>query len=68
MSSFQTILVEKEATTGFASASGGGLTVALNTEITPELVQDAQGLATAAKLRCKCVLSSGISVTMSPAQ
>ncbi|QTH46080.1 isoleucine--tRNA ligase [Cohnella sp. LGH] len=34
------ILVEKEAKTGFASASGGGLTVALNTEITPELVQE----------------------------
>jgi isoleucyl-tRNA synthetase len=34
------ILVEKEAKTGFASASGGGLTVALNTEITPELEQE----------------------------
>jgi len=34
------MLVEKEAKTGFASASAGGLTVALNTEITPELVQE----------------------------
>jgi isoleucyl-tRNA synthetase len=34
------ILVEKEAKTGFASASGGGLTVALNTDITPELEQE----------------------------
>lgn len=34
------ILVEKEAKTGFASASGGGLTVALNTEITPQLEQE----------------------------
>ncbi|WP_372630775.1 isoleucine--tRNA ligase [Cohnella sp.] len=34
------ILVEKEAKTGFASASGGGLTVALNTEITSELEQE----------------------------
>lgn len=34
------ILVEKEAKTGFASASGSGLTVALNTEITPELEQE----------------------------
>jgi isoleucyl-tRNA synthetase len=34
------ILVEKEAKTGFASASGNGLTVALNTEITPELEQE----------------------------
>lgn len=34
------ILVEKEAKAGFASASGGGLTVALNTDITPELEQE----------------------------
>ncbi|MFC5403077.1 isoleucine--tRNA ligase [Cohnella soli] len=34
------ILVEKEAKTGFASASAGGLTVALNTEITRELEQE----------------------------
>ncbi|MFC5467182.1 isoleucine--tRNA ligase [Cohnella suwonensis] len=34
------ILVEKEAKTGYASASGGGLTVALNTEITRELEQE----------------------------
>jgi isoleucyl-tRNA synthetase len=34
------LLVEKEAKSGFASASGGGLTVALNTEITPELEQE----------------------------
>jgi isoleucyl-tRNA synthetase len=34
------LLVEKEAKTGFASASGGGVTVALNTEITPELEQE----------------------------
>jgi isoleucyl-tRNA synthetase len=34
------LLVEKEAKSGFASASGGGITVALNTEITPELEQE----------------------------
>lgn len=34
------LLVEKQAKPGFASASGYGLTVALNTEITPELVQE----------------------------
>jgi isoleucyl-tRNA synthetase len=34
------LLVDKEAKTGFASASGGGVTVALNTEITPELEQE----------------------------
>ncbi|MFC5703575.1 isoleucine--tRNA ligase [Cohnella faecalis] len=34
------LLIEKEAKSGFASASGGGLTVALNTEITPELEQE----------------------------
>jgi len=34
------LLVEKEAKAGFASASGGGVTVALNTEITPELEQE----------------------------
>ncbi|MFD0671995.1 isoleucine--tRNA ligase [Cohnella sp. GCM10027633] len=34
------LLVEKEAKPGFASASGGGVTVALNTEITPELEQE----------------------------
>lgn len=34
------LLVEKEAKSGFASASGGGVTVALNTEITPELEQE----------------------------
>ncbi len=34
------LLVEKRAKTGFASASEGGLTVALNTEITPELAQE----------------------------
>ncbi|WEK52966.1 MAG: isoleucine--tRNA ligase [Candidatus Cohnella colombiensis] len=34
------LLVEKEAKSGFASASGGGLTVALNTEITPALEQE----------------------------
>lgn len=38
--SLEEILVEKEAKTGFASASGSGLTVALNTEITPELEQE----------------------------
>lgn len=32
--------MEKQAKPGFASASGYGLTVALNTEITPELVQE----------------------------
>jgi isoleucyl-tRNA synthetase len=34
------LLVEKTAKTGFASASGDGVTVALNTEITPELEQE----------------------------
>ncbi|TJY43357.1 isoleucine--tRNA ligase [Cohnella pontilimi] len=34
------LLVEKEAKSGFASASGSGITVALNTEITPELEQE----------------------------
>lgn len=34
------LLVEKQAKSGFASASGYGLTVALNTEITPELEQE----------------------------
>ncbi|MCC3372875.1 isoleucine--tRNA ligase [Cohnella sp. REN36] len=34
------LLVEKQAKPGFASASGSGVTVALNTEITPELEQE----------------------------
>ncbi|BFH61501.1 isoleucine--tRNA ligase [Paenibacillus azoreducens] len=34
------LLVEKKAKSGFASASGYGITVALNTEITPELEQE----------------------------
>jgi isoleucyl-tRNA synthetase len=34
------LLVEKQARSGFASASAGGVTVALNTEITPELEQE----------------------------
>ncbi|MDR0266523.1 isoleucine--tRNA ligase [Paenibacillus sp.] len=34
------LLVEKHAKSGFASASGYGITVALNTEITPELEQE----------------------------
>lgn len=34
------LLVEKQAKSGFASASGGGITVALNTDITPELEQE----------------------------
>lgn len=34
------LLVEKEAKSGFASASSSGVTVALNTEITPELEQE----------------------------
>ncbi len=34
------LLVEKKAKSGFASASGYGLTVALNTDITPELEQE----------------------------
>lgn len=34
------LLVEKQAKAGFASASGYGLTVALNTDITPELAQE----------------------------
>lgn len=37
---FDELLVEKGAKAGFASASGGGMTVALNTEITPELEQE----------------------------
>ncbi|MDO7905388.1 isoleucine--tRNA ligase [Paenibacillus sp. JX-17] len=34
------LLIEKQAKSGFASASGYGLTVALNTEITPQLEQE----------------------------
>lgn len=34
------LLVEKQAKSGFASASGYGITVALNTDITPELEQE----------------------------
>ncbi|MDN4070200.1 isoleucine--tRNA ligase [Paenibacillus vini] len=34
------LLVEKQAKAGFASASGYGITVALNTDITPELEQE----------------------------
>ncbi|WP_059052196.1 isoleucine--tRNA ligase [Paenibacillus senegalimassiliensis] len=34
------LLIEKQAKPGFASASGYGLTVALNTDITPELEQE----------------------------
>lgn len=34
------LLVEKQAKSGFASASGYGMTVALNTELTPALVQE----------------------------
>lgn len=34
------LLIEKKAKEGFAAASGYGLTVALNTEITPELEQE----------------------------
>ncbi|WP_150266235.1 isoleucine--tRNA ligase [Paenibacillus tepidiphilus] len=34
------LLIEKQAKPGFAAASGYGLTVALNTEITPELEQE----------------------------
>ncbi|MEK4250474.1 isoleucine--tRNA ligase [Paenibacillus sp. FSL W7-1287] len=34
------MLVEKKAKSGFASASGSGVTVALNTDITPELEQE----------------------------
>ncbi|MBD2870110.1 isoleucine--tRNA ligase [Paenibacillus arenilitoris] len=34
------LLVEKQAKSGFASASGSGVTVALNTDITPELEQE----------------------------
>ncbi|CAM2826178.1 isoleucine--tRNA ligase [Paenibacillus sediminis] len=34
------LLVDKQAKSGFASASGYGLTVALNTDITPELEQE----------------------------
>lgn len=38
--SLDELLVEKQAKSGFASASGGGMTVALNTDITPELEQE----------------------------
>lgn len=38
--SVEELLVEKQAKHGFASASGYGITVALNTEITPELEQE----------------------------
>ncbi|WP_028550336.1 isoleucine--tRNA ligase [Paenibacillus sp. UNC451MF] len=38
--SLEELLVEKVAKPGFASASGYGLTVALNTELTPELEQE----------------------------
>lgn len=38
--SLEELLVEKQAKPGFASASGYGLTVALNTDITPELEQE----------------------------
>ncbi|WP_274651837.1 isoleucine--tRNA ligase [Paenibacillus humicola] len=38
--SLDELLVEKQAKAGFASASGYQLTVALNTEITPELEQE----------------------------
>ncbi|MEF2964653.1 isoleucine--tRNA ligase [Paenibacillus sp. M1] len=34
------LLIEKQAKAGFASASGYGITVALNTDITPELEQE----------------------------
>ncbi|MBH5316884.1 isoleucine--tRNA ligase [Paenibacillus sp. GSMTC-2017] len=34
------LLVEKQAKSGFASASGNGMTAALNTDITPELEQE----------------------------
>ncbi|AIQ64945.1 isoleucyl-tRNA synthetase [Paenibacillus stellifer] len=34
------LLIDKQAKPGFASASGYGITVALNTEITPELEQE----------------------------
>ena len=34
------LLVEKQAKSGFASASGNGVTVALNTDITAELEQE----------------------------
>ncbi|WP_028611207.1 isoleucine--tRNA ligase [Paenibacillus harenae] len=34
------LLIEKQAKSGFASASGNGITVALNTDITPELEQE----------------------------
>ncbi|MFC4778445.1 isoleucine--tRNA ligase [Paenibacillus sp. GCM10023252] len=34
------LLVEKQAKSGYASASSGGVTVALNTDITPELEQE----------------------------
>ncbi|WP_042159843.1 isoleucine--tRNA ligase [Paenibacillus gorillae] len=34
------LLVEKQAKSGFASASGNGVTAALNTDITPELEQE----------------------------
>lgn len=38
--SVEELLVEKQAKSGFASASGNGVTVALNTDITPELEQE----------------------------
>ncbi|BBH21198.1 isoleucine--tRNA ligase 2 [Paenibacillus baekrokdamisoli] len=38
--SVEELLVEKQAKSGFASASGYGLTVAINTDITPELEQE----------------------------
>lgn len=38
--SLDEILVEKKAKSGFASASGNGITVALNTDITSELEQE----------------------------
>lgn len=38
--SIEELLVEKQAKSGFASASAGGVTVALNTDITPELEQE----------------------------
>lgn len=34
------LLIEKQAKSGFASASGYGITIALNTDITPELEQE----------------------------
>ncbi|MFD0588043.1 isoleucine--tRNA ligase [Paenibacillus sp. GCM10027627] len=38
--SVEELLVEKQAKSGFASASGSGMTVALNTDITPDLEQE----------------------------